>query len=89
MFSDEKGKCHKPVILSHHMLAALDGNDKMSKSNPDAAIFMEDTIAEVNRKIKKAFCPPGLLQEDTTDEKTGAKTTLKNVTTRRNPPPTA
>jgi tyrosyl-tRNA synthetase len=54
---DANGKTNKPVILSHHMLAALDGQDKMSKSNPDAAIFMEDTEAEVNRKIKKAFCP--------------------------------
>lgn len=54
---DANGKVNKPVILSHHMLAALDGQDKMSKSNPDAAIFMEDTEAEVNRKIKKAFCP--------------------------------
>jgi tyrosyl-tRNA synthetase len=44
---DKDGKPHKPVILSHHMLAALDGNDKMSKSNPDSAIFMEDTAAEV------------------------------------------
>jgi len=75
---DEKGKCNKPVILSHHMLAALDGKDKMSKSNPDAAIFMEDTEAEVNRKIKKAFCPPTLLEEVVTDEKTGEKETLKN-----------
>ena len=70
---DAAGKTHKPVILSHHMLAALDGNDKMSKSNPDAAIFMEDTVAEVNRKIKKAFCPEKQLS--VTDE---AGDTLKN-----------
>ena len=30
----------------------------MSKSSPDSAIFMEDTAAEVNKKIKQAFCPP-------------------------------
>ena len=29
----------------------------MSKSDPDSAIFMEDTVEDVNRKIKKAFCP--------------------------------
>jgi len=29
----------------------------MSKSDPDSAIFMEDTIEDVNRKIKKSFCP--------------------------------
>ena len=31
----------------------------MSKSIADSAIFMEDSEAEVNVKIKKAFCPPG------------------------------
>jgi len=29
----------------------------MSKSEPDSAIFMEDTEADVAAKIKKAFCP--------------------------------
>ncbi len=33
------------------------GQDKMSKSDPDSAIFMEDSVEDVNRKIKKAFCP--------------------------------
>lgn len=49
----------KPIIVSHHMLSGLDGSDKMAKSNPDAAIFMDDTEQEVNLKIKKAFCEPG------------------------------
>lgn len=31
----------------------------MSKSDPDSAIFMEDTEQEVKSKIKKAFCPIG------------------------------
>lgn len=30
----------------------------MSKSIPDSAIFMEDSEADVNRKLKKAYCPP-------------------------------
>lgn len=30
---------------------------KMSKSNPDSAIFMTDTPEQVANKIKKAFCP--------------------------------
>lgn len=29
----------------------------MSKSHPDSAIFMEDSADDVNKKIKKAFCP--------------------------------
>ena len=56
-YSDDVNLKHKPIIVSHHMLKSLTGNDKMSKSIPDSAIFMEDSAEEVNRKIKKAFCP--------------------------------
>ena len=43
-FTDVKKKRKfKPVILSHHMLMGLkQGQAKMSKSDPDSAIFMED-----------------------------------------------
>ncbi len=34
----------------------------MSKSDPNSAIFMEDTEAEVNKKIKKAYCPPEIVE---------------------------
>ena len=34
----------------------------MSKSDPSSAIFMEDTEQEVNSKIKKAFCPPLIVE---------------------------
>ena len=47
----------KPVIVSHHMLLGLTG-EKMSKSDPNSAIFMEDSAEDVVKKIKKAFCPP-------------------------------
>lgn len=48
----------KPVILSHHMLYGLKaGQEKMSKSDPDSAVFMEDTAEDVERKIMKAYCP--------------------------------
>ena len=36
----------------------VQGQEKMSKSDPNSAIFMEDSAAEVKTKIKKAFCPP-------------------------------
>ncbi|XP_026192176.1 tyrosine--tRNA ligase 1, cytoplasmic [Cyclospora cayetanensis] len=63
-YCDEIKRKHKPVILSHHMLPGLlEGQEKMSKSNADSAIFMEDSEA-VNRKIKKAFCPPGQLKDN-------------------------
>lgn len=53
----------KPIIVSHHMLMGLkEGQEKMSKSDPDSAIFMEDTAADVKRKIKKAFCPPEVVE---------------------------
>lgn len=42
-----------PIIVSHHMLSGLKhGQAKMSKSDPNSAIFMEDTVEEVNDKIK-------------------------------------
>lgn len=53
----------KPIIVSHGMMSGLiEGQEKMSKSNPDSAIFMEDSAEEVVRKIKKAFCPPNIVQ---------------------------
>lgn len=61
----------KPVAIHHHMLMGLlpppDSEEKgvdraiklkMSKSNPDSAIFMLDSPKEVQRKINKAYCPP-------------------------------
>jgi len=57
-YSDDVKIKHKPIIVSHHMLKSLvKGVEKMSKSIPDSAIFMEDTAKEVERKIKKAYCP--------------------------------
>lgn len=54
---------NKPIILSHKMMPGLkEGQEKMSKSDPLSAIFMEDTEADVNKKIKGAFCPPGKVE---------------------------
>lgn len=57
-YAAKKKMKHPPIILSHVMLPGLDGSTKMAKSNPDNAIFMDDTEADVNRKIKKAYCKP-------------------------------
>lgn len=58
-YCDMKKKKLKPIILSHHMLSGLlQGQEKMSKSDPSSAIFMEDSESEVKTKIKKAYCPP-------------------------------
>ena len=66
----------KPVIVSHHMLMGLGEPPKienvteraiamkMSKSNPDSAIFMTDSKEDIQRKLKKAFCPEGIIEEN-------------------------
>eukprot|EP00746_Dinoflagellata_sp_MGD_P003524 gnl/MRDRNA2_/MRDRNA2_106841_c0_seq1.p1 gnl/MRDRNA2_/MRDRNA2_106841_c0~~gnl/MRDRNA2_/MRDRNA2_106841_c0_seq1.p1 ORF type:complete len:756 (+),score=177.31 gnl/MRDRNA2_/MRDRNA2_106841_c0_seq1:321-2270(+) len=55
---DAAGRKEKPIILSHHMLYGLKaGQSKMSKSDPDSAIFMEDKPEDVERKINNAYCP--------------------------------
>eukprot|EP00286_Rhodomonas_abbreviata_P022569 CAMPEP_0181304206 /NCGR_PEP_ID=MMETSP1101-20121128/9016_1 /TAXON_ID=46948 /ORGANISM="Rhodomonas abbreviata, Strain Caron Lab Isolate" /LENGTH=773 /DNA_ID=CAMNT_0023409927 /DNA_START=263 /DNA_END=2585 /DNA_ORIENTATION=+ len=57
-YCDSAGIKNKPIILSHHMLYGLKkGQEKMSKSDPDSAIFMEDTPEDVQRKINNAYCP--------------------------------
>jgi len=55
----------KPVILSHHMLYGLKaGQEKMSKSDPDSAVFMEDAAEDVERKIMAAYCPSKVEESD-------------------------
>ena len=67
----------KPVVVSHHMLMGLGKppsvsadrttrtvENKMSKSNPDNAIFMTDTSEDIKRKINKAYCLEGDIKEN-------------------------
>ncbi len=66
----------KPVVVSHHMLMGLgeplktdDAVEramamKMSKSKPETAIFMTDLPADVAKKIQKAYCPEGIVEEN-------------------------
>jgi tyrosyl-tRNA synthetase (EC 6.1.1.1) len=37
---------------------------KMSKSIPDSAIFMTDTTDDIKRKINKAYCPEGVIEDN-------------------------
>merc|ERR1712154_507531 len=62
----KRGKTvYKPVVISHHMLMGLkEGQEKMSKSMKDSAIFMEDSEDDVRRKIKKAYGPPGFVDKN-------------------------
>ncbi len=60
----------KPVVISHHMVLGLNAPKnsydsledrvmdlKMSKSKPNATIFMTDSFSQIKKKIKKAYCP--------------------------------
>jgi tyrosyl-tRNA synthetase len=74
--ADELG-FSKPATVHHHMIISLqppidkiNSTDskadqtiamKMSKSKPDSAIFMTDTKDEIYSKIKKAYCPPQIV----------------------------
>jgi len=65
-----------PVVVSHHMLMGLTEPKtdtkgvegaiakKMSKSNPNSAIFMTDTKEEVENKFRKAYCPEGQAEDN-------------------------
>lgn len=66
----------KPVAVHHHMLLGLteiktsaQGIDrtvelKMSKSNPNSAIFMTDSKEDVEKKMNKAFCPEKVVEDN-------------------------
>ena len=67
----------KPIIVSHHMLMGLtqpksDATDatekaidmKMSKSNPNSAIFMDDSEKDIKSKMNKAWCPEKQAKEN-------------------------
>eukprot|EP01134_Creolimax_fragrantissima_P000131 CFRG0131T1 len=57
-YCDSSKRKLKPVILSHHMMyGLLQGQEKMSKSNPDSAVFVEDAREDIMRKIQQAYCP--------------------------------
>ena len=64
----------KPVAVHTHLLLGLEKPEsgkskedlqtsmKMSKSKPDGAVFIHDSVDEIRRKIKKAFCPEGEIE---------------------------
>lgn len=67
----------KPIAVHHHMLMGLseppkDISDpterkiamKMSKSNPNSAIFMTDSVEEISRKINNAYCQAKIVSDN-------------------------
>src|SRR5581483_4376856 len=60
----------KPIALHHALVDSLNGESKMSKSKPEAAVFIHDSAEDIARKVKKAFC----------EEKNVAKNPILNWT---------
>ena len=65
----EKLKWRKFVALHTPLLTGLDKDGrmemlevKMSKSKPDSSLFLHDSPDDIRRKLKKAFCPIGVVQ---------------------------
>jgi len=66
------------VCVHHHLLSGLQGTggrmgqeaatlqieNKMSKSNPQTAIFIHDGKKEIEEKINKAFCPEKIVEKN-------------------------
>jgi tyrosyl-tRNA synthetase len=49
-----------PIVMHYDLIPGLKQDQaKMSKSDPQNSIFIEDSREEVTQKIKKAYCPPG------------------------------
>ncbi len=65
-----------PVALHFALLPALTGGSvkddpvaaKMSKSKPDSALLIHDTPEDIERKMKKAYCPAGELEDNPVTE---------------------
>lgn len=65
-----------PVALHFALLPSLAGGSvkddpvaaKMSKSKPDSALLIHDTPEDISRKMKKAFCPQGDLDDNPVTE---------------------
>ncbi|RME79295.1 MAG: tyrosine--tRNA ligase [Methanobacteriota archaeon] len=61
----------KPVAVHNHLIPSLQGMDrmnpeetKMSKSKPDSALFLHESEEEIRRKVKKAYCPEGVVDNN-------------------------
>jgi len=70
-----KMKWKVPVAIHHHLLPGLSEpeltsdedskiSSKMSKTKPNSGIFIHDTDEEIQSKIKKAWCPEGIVENN-------------------------
>jgi tyrosyl-tRNA synthetase len=64
----------KPIAIHHSLILGLEHKgentetSKMSKSKPDSAIWVHDSLQEIQRKLKKAYCPMPRPQEQSPEE---------------------
>jgi tyrosyl-tRNA synthetase len=67
----EKLGWRKPIALHTPLLMSLTANErmdmtdaKMSKSDPDSCLYIHDTPEDIQRKLRKAYCPEGEVQNN-------------------------
>ncbi len=53
----------RPVMAIYESLTSLKGPQDAG-TDPEAVIFMDDDAADVKKKITRAFCPPGQIDEN-------------------------
>ena len=70
-----KMKWKVPVAIHHHLLPSLSEpepsseedskiSSKMSKTKPSSGIFIHDSNEEIQSKVKKAWCPEGVVENN-------------------------
>jgi tyrosyl-tRNA synthetase len=67
----EKLGWKKPIALHTPLLPSLTSSErmdmtevKMSKSDPDSCLYIHDSPEDIKRKLKKAFCPEGIVDDN-------------------------
>jgi len=53
---------HTPIISSLQAKERMDA--KMSKSKPESAIFIHDDYETIKKKIRRAYCPEGIAEQN-------------------------
>ncbi len=87
----EKLGWKKPVCIHHHLLMGLQAGKrmdysseeaqlelKMSKSKPETAIYVTDSPEDIKRKLKNAYCPAKVLENNPVID------IVRNIILRRN-----
>ena len=56
---------HTPLLMSLTATDRMDMTDaKMSKSDPDSCLYIHDSPEEITRKLRKAYCPEGVIEDN-------------------------